>query len=86
MGACTAARSQNYNEYLVWFGNERKVSTKIIFDTIITNMIMMAPVSTNHAAAIELANSAAKDYGLKARVKYIRRLKKNEEKKSQIKY
>ncbi len=86
LGAALTGRSQNYNEYNVWFGKERKVGKKIVFDTILTKMTMTAPVSANHKTAIETANEMAKNYNMIARVKYIRRLKSNEEKKSQIKF
>jgi len=86
LGAALTGSSQNYNEYNVWFGKERKVGKKIVFDTIIAKIKMTAPVSANHKTAIETANEMAKNYGMIARVKYIRRLKSNEEKKSEIKF
>lgn len=86
LGAALTGRSQNYNEYNVWFGKERKVGKKIVFDTILTKMTMTAPVSANHKTAIETANEMAKNYGMIARVKYVRRLKSTEQKKTQIKF
>lgn len=86
VGAALTGRSQNYNEYSVYFGKERKEGKKIVFDTILTKMTMTAPVSASHTAALEIANSMAKNYEMVARVKYIRRLKSSEEKKSQIKF
>lgn len=86
LGAALTGRSQNYNEYSVYFGKERKEGKKIVFDTILTKMTMTAPVSANHKTAIETANEMAKNYGMIARVKYIRRLKSNEEKKTEIKF
>ena len=84
--AALTGRSQNFNEYSVCFGKERKEGKKIVFDTILTKMTMTAPVSASHVAAFEIANSKAKDYGMIARVKYIRRLKSTEQKKSEIKF
>lgn len=86
LGAALTGRSQNHNEYSVFFGKERKVGKTIVFDTILTRMTMTAPISTNHIAALEIANSKAKDFNMVARVKYIRRLKSTEQKKSQINF
>lgn len=86
VGAALTGRSQNFNEYSVYFGKERKEGKKIVFDTILTKITMTAPVSASHKTALEIANSKAKDYGMVARVKYIRRLKSTEQKKSEIKF
>jgi hypothetical protein len=86
VGAALTGRSQNFNEYSVYFGKERKEGKKIVFDTIIAKIKMTAPVSASHIVALEIANSKAKDYGMVARVKYIRRLKSTEQKKSEIKF
>lgn len=82
LGACTSAHSQTYNEYAVWFGNERKVGKKIVFDTILNKMILTVQSST---IALETANKLALDYNLRARIKFIRRLENNEPKQIRLK-
>jgi hypothetical protein len=43
VGAALTGRSQNFNEYSVFFGKERKEGKKIVFDTILTKIKMTAP-------------------------------------------
>jgi hypothetical protein len=83
LGAC-AARSQTYNEYHLYLGKERKVGTKIVFDTILTGYKLIDTISKNHVRALATGKNYGKEFGMVARVKYIRRLTKTEEKKVKI--
>jgi hypothetical protein len=78
MGACSVARSQIYNVYDVILYKERKLGKKTFKDTVIINICVNdTSIYSAKSNMMEYANM----FGLKALVKYRRRLTKNEEKR-----